>query len=385
MLITLGPIVHNGGEVYVRVELMENEFWTLARTPAAGMPSDGDFAFATGPAPTPGSGQMLTRTVYISLDPYQWGRRRSGLETVGEVCHARTVSQVVDSNIPEYQPGDFVFNTNGWQRYGLTGDNISVFGYMYPRKIDPTAAPISTAVGVLGMLGLTAYAGLIVQCDPKPGETVVVSAASGGVGQIAGQLARIRGCRVVGIAGAKHKCDYVVDDLRFDACVSHLSDSFADDLRDACPNGVDVYFENVGGNVFAGVLPLLNRQSRITRCGLISQYGNTDGKDPAEEWAKQGASVFEKQAVAAHPLAVRNFVADYQTQCFTEMAQWVRDGEICYREDLWDGLENVPSAFSAMLKGGNFGKTLVRVSPDPTLSEALNRAREAGDIFLSRH
>src|SRR6266478_10090288 len=221
--------------------------WLLARRPPGGLPTDADFKLVEVPLPEPGAHQMLTRTIYLSLDPYQWGRRRSGVEAVEEVCHGRTVSQVVKSNLPEYQEGDFIFNTNGWQEYGLTGAGISVFEYMFPRKLDPAQAPISTAVGIMGMLGLTAYSGMVVQCQPQAGETVVVSAASGGVGQIAGQLAKLRGCRVVGIAGIQEKCRYVIDELDFDTCVSHLSPTFAGDLAAACPAGVDVYFENVGG------------------------------------------------------------------------------------------------------------------------------------------
>ena len=170
---------------------MRNCQWTLARKPPGGWPVADDFAWSELPLPTPSAGQMLTRTLYLSLDPYQWGRRRGGVEAVGEVCHGRTVSQVVESRIDGYRPGDFVFNTNGWQTHGLTGDGISVFGYMFPRKLDPSVAPLSTAVGVMGMLGLTAYAGLVVQCEPRLAETVVVSAASGGVGQVVGQIAKI--------------------------------------------------------------------------------------------------------------------------------------------------------------------------------------------------
>ena len=224
-----------------------NTQWLLARTPPGGLPVDDDFRLTETPIPSPGANQMLTRTIYLSLDPYQWGRRRSGLETAGEVCHGRTVSQVVESNMPAYREGDFVFNTNGWQAYGLTGEGISVFTYMFPRQIDPALAPISTAVGVLGMLGLTAYAGVYVQCAPKAGETVVVSAASGGVGQIAGQIAKLCGCRVVGIAGAPNKCTFVAEVLGFDACVSHKSPDLPEALAAACPDGIDAYFENVGG------------------------------------------------------------------------------------------------------------------------------------------
>ncbi len=343
-----------------------NQRWTLARTPAEGLPTAGDFAWDESPAPSPGPGQMLTRTIYLSLDPYQWGRRRGGAEAIGDVCHGRTVSQVVESRVDGYDPGDFLFNTNGWQRYGLTGEGISTFGYMFPRKLDPAVAPISTAVGVLGMLGLTAYSGLVVQCDPQPGETVVVSAASGGVGQCVGQIAKILGCRVVGIAGRQEKCDFVTGELGFDACASHLSPTFADDLKAACPDGIDVYFENVGGAVFEAVLPLLNRSSRISVCGLVSTYGRTDGVDSRAEWRSMGQSVFERQDVTYQDLAVGQYVADYQDEFLAKMGGWMQAGRIKYREDIWDGLEKAPEAFRAMLEGGNFGKTLVQVSEDPT-------------------
>lgn len=339
-----------------------NQLWRLARRPPAGWPTDGDFRWDEEPIPEPRPGQVLTRTLYLSLDPYQWGRRRSGTEAVGDVCHGRTVAQVIASRDGAFAEGDFIFNTNGWQTYGLTGEGISVHGYMFPRRLDPARAPVSTAVGILGMLGLTAYSGVWVQCEPRPGETVVVSAASGGVGQAAGQIARLKGCRVVGIAGRQEKCDFVVDELGFDACVFHLSPTYTDDLRAVCPDGIDVYFENVGGKVFEGVLPLLNRGARISVCGLISQYGNTDGGDPFAAWQATGVRFFEKNAVTVHRLFVGNYVASHQQQFLDEMSQWVRDGLVKYREDVWEGLDQAPRAFSAMLKGDNFGKTLVRVA-----------------------
>ncbi|MFU8814725.1 MAG: NADP-dependent oxidoreductase [Pseudomonadales bacterium] len=336
--------------------------WRLARTPPEGWPTDGDFAWCEEALPQPQAGQALTQTQYLSLDPYQWGRRRSGTEAVGEVCHGRTVSRVIASRCDEFAEGDFIFNTNGWQTYGLTGAGVSVHGYMLPRKLDPAVAPISTALGILGMLGLTAYSGVYLQCAPQAGETVVISAASGGVGQAAGQIARIKGCRVVGVAGRQEKCDFVVDELGFDACVSHLSPSYEADLRAACPDGVDIYFENVGGRVYQGVLPLLNRAARITLCGMISQYGNTDGGDVFAAWRAVGEPYLQRQNVVVHGLFVGNYVASHQAQFLDEMGQWVRDGLIRYREDVWRGLEKAPAAFSAMLHGGNFGKTLVQVA-----------------------
>jgi NADPH-dependent curcumin reductase CurA len=310
---------------------------------------------------------MLTRTIYLSLDPYQWGRRRQGVEVPGEVCHGRTVSRVLRSRLKGFDEGDLVFNTNGWQSHGLTGEDISVFGYMFPRKLDPSRAPISTAIGVMGMLGLTAYSGLIVQCQPRPGETVVVSAASGGVGQVVAQLGRIYGCRVVAIAGSEEKVRFL-NELGVDAAVSHRSDNFAADLAAACPDGCDVYFENVGGQVFDAVLPLLNQHGRISLCGLVSQYGNQDGLDPRDQWRKKGEQVFTRQHVQVHDLFVGNYVTDYQETFLDEVGEYVRSGRLTYREDLRPGLEQAPEVFAQMLKGDNFGKTLIGVSQDPTQS-----------------
>ena len=349
----------------------DNDRWVLARTPAEGWPTEGDFRFETVDIPEPESGQCLTQTLYLSLDPYQWGRRRGGTEQPGDVCHGRTVSQVVEGRTTDFEEGDFIFNTNGWQEFGLTGDGIDSFGYMFPRKLDPAVAPISTAVGVLGMLGLTAYSGMIVQCDPQPGETVVVSAASGGVGQVAGQLTKIRGCRVVGVTSTPEKCAFVENDLGFDAAVSHLAEDFPERLAASCPDGIDVYFENVGGKVYEAVLPLLNQDGRITICGFISQYGNTDDRPAGEIWMETGQPFFDARNVTPHGLFVGNFVADYQAQFLAEMAEWLREGRIVYREDVWNGLEKAPEAFSAMLSGGNFGKTLVAVGEDPTLAATV--------------
>lgn len=343
--------------------------WLLARTPLEGLPVADDFTWREdGTLPDPGPEQLLCRTIYLSLDPYQWGRRRRGLEAPGEVCHGRTVAQVMKSNMAGFGDGDFLFNTNGWQSHGLSGAGIADFTYMFPRKLDPSVAPIATAIGVLGMLGLTAYSGLVVQCEPKAGETVVVSAASGGVGQVVGQMAKILGCRVVGIAGRDEKCAYVTDELGFDACVSHLSDDLAGDLGAACPDGIDVYFENVGGKTFAAVLQHLNKNARISRCGLISQYANMDGRDASEVWLETGQAVFDKQSCGVFPLAVGKFVADHQDAFLAKMADWLKDGRVKYLEDIRPGLETTPEVFRAMLEGGNFGKTMIQVSNDPTKS-----------------
>ena len=343
---------------------MTNNQWVLARKPPDGLPLEDDFRWQTTDLPEISAGQMLTKTIYLSLDPYQWGRRRSGVEVPGDVCHGRTVSQVVQSQLKGFEEGDFLFNTNGWQSFGLTGEGISHFGYMFPRKLDAKAVPISTAIGVMGMLGLTAYSGLMVQCQPQSGETVIVSAASGGVGQVACQLAKIAGCRVIGIVGNSQKLEFLADVAGIDHCVSHLSEDFEEELQALCPDGCDVYFENVGGKVYEAVLPLLNMDSRITVCGMVSQYGNTDGKDPREVWDQQGAHIFSKQQVQIHNLFVGNFVESYQEEFLSIMGDYVKAGRVVYKEDRWEGLEVAPEAFAAMLTGGNFGKTIVVVSED---------------------
>lgn len=344
-----------------------NRYWTLADRPLGAWPDAETFALREAPIPTPGAGQALSRTIYISLDPYQWGYKRRGVEAPGAPCHARTVSQVVESRMEGFAPGDLVFNTNGWAEYALMGEGVSRPSYMIPRKLDPAQGRISLAVGVLGMLGLTAYAGMVLMGDPKPGETAVVSAASGGVGQIAGQLARLRGARVVGIAGREEKCRFVTDELRFDACVSHLSPTFADELRKACPAGVDVYFENVGGPVFDAVLPLFNAGARMTICGLIAHYGDEAGADARAVLMTRGRTVFQDRGVTVRDLFVGDFVADHHDTFLREMAPRVASGEVRYREDIREGLEAAPAAFMEMLQGSNFGKTVVQVAQDPTL------------------
>jgi hypothetical protein len=344
-----------------------NRYWTLSGKPVGAWPEADTFALREAPIPEPGPGQALTRTIYVSLDPYQWGYKKRGVEAPGAPCHARTVAQVVESRMEGFSPGDLVFNTNGWAEYGLMGEGVARPSYMIPRKLDPAQGRISQAVGVLGMLGLTAYAGMMLMGDPKAGETAVVSAASGGVGQIAGQLARLRGARVVGIAGREAKCRFVVDELGFDACVSHLSPTFADDLRAACPNGVDVYFENVGGAVFDAVLPLFNPGARMTICGLIAHYGDAAGTDARAALMQRGEAIFKARGVTVRDLFVGDFVADHHDAFLREVAPQVASGAVKYREDIRQGLETIPAGFAEMLRGDNFGKMLVQVGADPTV------------------
>jgi NADPH-dependent curcumin reductase len=341
-----------------------NRFWTLADGPVPNWPAADTFVLREAAIPSPGPGQALTRTIYVSLDPYQWGYKRRRVELAGAPCHARTVAQVVESRLPGYAAGDLVFCTNGWAEWGLIGEGVWRPAYMVPRKLDPARGKISHAVGVLGMLGLTAWSGMNVLAGPKPGETAVVSAASGGVGQIAGQLAKAAGARVVGIAGRAEKCQFVSEELGFDACVSHLSPSFAEDLRAATPEGVDVYFENVGGAVFDAVLPLFNPRARMTICGLIAHYGD-DGDARAELMAR-GEAIFSSRGVAVNPLFVGDYI-DRHEEMLACVAPLVASGQLKYREDIRYGLEAIPAAFAEMLSGANFGKTLVQVGEDPTV------------------
>jgi len=332
-----------------------------------GWPQQDTFVLKEGAVPVPALGQALTRTIYVSLDPYQlyYQRERTGPE--GAPCHARTVSQIIESRMDGFGAGDFVFNTNGWTEYALMGEGVWRPGYMVPRKLDPSVGRISQAVGVLGMLGLTAYAGMNLMASPQPKEMVVVSAASGGVGQIAGQLAKQRGARVIGIAGRDAKCKFVTDDLGFDACVSHLSPSLSADLAAVCQAGIDVYFENVGGKVFEAVLPLFNQAARMTICGLIAHYGDEDGGvDRRAALMKRGEPIFKARDVRVRNLSVSEFAGRHE-EMLAYLAPLVKAGKVKYREDIRDGLETIPTAFAEMLRGDSFGKMLVQVSPDPTL------------------
>jgi NADPH-dependent curcumin reductase CurA len=267
---------------------------------------------------------------------------------VGAPMVGGTVAEIVQSRHPVFAVGDIVLGHGGWQDYALSnGAGL--------RKLDPAAAPVSTSLGVLGMSGMTAYAALLEIGQPKPGETVVVAAASGAVGSVVGQIAKIKGCRAVGIAGGPDKCGFVVDDLGFDACIDHRAGDFAHRLEAACPAGIDVYFENVGGAVQQAVWPLLNDFARIPVCGLIAQYNATT--------PLPGPDMF---SVLRKRLTLRGFIvwdfAARQADFLRDAGEWVRTGRLKYREDVVEGLENAPAAFIGMLQGKNFGKMLVKVS-----------------------
>ena len=324
-----------------------------------GEPKATDFRVEEYAQPVPGEGQVLLRTIWLSLDPYMRGRMNDGPSyaapvPVGGVMEGGTVCEVIASNNPGFAKGDIVLSRAGWQTHALSdGKGLT--------KIDPKLAPISTAVGVLGMPGMTAYTGLLDIGKPQPGETVVVAAASGAVGSAVGQIAKIMGARAVGIAGGKEKCDYVKKELGFDECVDHRDPHLSAKLREACPKGIDVYFENVGGAVFEGVFPLLNAFARMPVCGLIAHYNDTGASAP--KWAS--SLMF---AVLTKRLTIRGFiVSDFAARhgdFLRDMSQWVAEGKVKHKEFVTEGLDSAPAAFMGLLKGANFGKQLVRVGPD---------------------
>jgi hypothetical protein len=330
----------------------------LASRPV-GEPKPSDFRTEEVPVPTPGDGEVLLRTIWLSLDPYMRGRMNDGPSyaapvPIGGVMEAGTVNEVIASKNPGFATGDIVLGRAGWQTHALSDGKGLV-------KIDRRLAPISTAVGVLGMPGMTAYTGLLDIGRPQAGETVVVAAASGAVGSAVGQIAKIKGARAIGIAGGKDKCDFVKKELGFDECLDHRDPDLAAKLKAACPKGIDVYFENVGGAVFEAVFPLLNNFARVPVCGLIAHYN--DRQAAAPKWA--GAMMF---AILTKRLTIRGFiVSDFaarRADFLRDMSGWVRDGKVKYKEFVTEGLDSAPDAFMGLLKGANFGKQLVRVGPD---------------------
>ena len=322
-----------------------------------GMPSAADFEMVEAARPSVSEGQVLRRTIYLSLDPYMRGRMSDAPSYapsvgLGQVMCGHTVSEVVESRHARFQLGAIVTGYDGWQEYAIS-DGSDV------RSIDSTSVPIQTAISVLGMPGMTAYVGLLDIGQPRPGETVVVSAASGAVGSVVGQLAKIKGCRAVGIAGSAEKCRYVVDALGFDACINYKTDDLVPALAAACPNGVDIDFENVGGDVFAAVLRVINRGARIPLCGMISEYNAT-----AHPSGPNLRPLLVKRAT------IRGFIVsdhiDRLPAFLKECMPLVASGRLKHREDIVEGLASAPSALIGLFHGRNFGKLLVRVSPDPT-------------------
>lgn len=323
-----------------------------------GKPVEKDFRIEKLPIPQPGPKEILLKTRYLSLDPYMRGRmddKKSYAPSlnIGDVIIGQSVAEVLISNIPGFSPGDLVLAMTGWQTHYLSnGQGL--------QKIDVTLAPVTTRLGVLGMPGFTAYCGLNLIAQPKVGETVVVSAANGAVGSLVGQLAKLSGARAIGIAGSSEKCDFIKDVLGFDAAVNYKSSKFEQELDTACPAGVDVYFENVGGLIWQAVLPLLNKFARVPVCGLISQYNGV----PAEDLKNSVAATMRQ--VLSKSLTIHGFInfdyLDYYPDFLELVGKAVRSGDIKYKEDIVEGIEKAPKAFIGMLEGKNFGKLIVKVS-----------------------
>lgn len=329
----------------------------LASRPV-GAPTAANFTLATGPVPTAGPGQVLLRTIYLSLDPYMRGRMSDAASyaasvAVGATMVGATVCRVESSQLEGFAVGDMVLAYTGWQDYAVSdGTGLT--------KLDPAMARPSYALGVLGMPGFTAYMGLLDIGAPKAGETVVVAAATGAVGSVVGQIAKLKGCRVVGIAGGADKCRSAVEELGFDACIDHHSPELPALLAAACPKGIDVYFENVGGKVFEAVLPLLNTGARVPVCGLIAHYNATELPKGPDRTPVLMRNLLTKR------IRMQGFIIfdDYghrYPEFAKDMSQWLASGKIKFREDLVQGLENAPQAFMGLLEGKNFGKLVVQV------------------------
>lgn len=369
-----------GGDVHLVVSSQRgrkvsekiNRKVALRRVPV-GMPAAEDFELVSEPIRSLAEGEMLLRTRWLSLDPYMRSVFMNAAANVGHTIIGGTVSEVVESRAPDWAPGDFVLGYYGWQEYSIaTPQDVQWNNPSMPiKRWDGSLGPASTAVGVLGMTGYTAYQGLLNVARVRAGETVVVSAASGAVGQVVGQLAKIHGARAVGVAGGPEKCSWCVDEGGFDACVDYKTPTFPEDLRAATPGGVDVYFENVGGDVLEAVIPLLNPGCRVPICGYIAHYNDTAGDrrpTPPERLRAKGLPALKpgvddpaggfrffgfSELAGTHPAA---------EQALTALSGWIADGTLTYRESITDGIESSVGAFIGMLKGENFGKTIVRVN-----------------------
>ena len=332
----------------------------LASRPV-GAPGPADFRLETGPAPEPGPGQVLLRTVFLSLDPYMRGRMSDAPSyappvALGEVMVGGAVSRIHASNHPGFAVGDWVLAYTGWQDYALSnGKGLT--------RLGPAPEHPSWSLGVLGMPGFTATMGLLDIGAPKAGETVVVAAATGAVGSVVGQVAKLKGCRVVGVAGGPEKCRSAVAELGFDACLDHRDPGLARALAEACPAGIDVYFENVGGAVFDAVLPLLNSRARVPLCGLVSHYNDT-GLPAGPDRTQLVLETMLKRRIRMQGFIIFDDYGPRFDEFVQMMRGWLAEGRIHTREDLVEGLERAPEAFMGMLEGRNFGKLVVRVGPD---------------------
>tara|TARA_B100000767_G_scaffold70511_1_gene67129 strand:+ start:446 stop:1477 length:1032 start_codon:yes stop_codon:yes gene_type:complete len=339
-------------------ESNSNRRVVLAQRPN-GLPDKSTLKLETTVLPQAGPGEMLLRTSYLSLDPYMRGRMndtKSYAEPVklGEVMTGQVVAQVVDTNCDGFKAGDYVLAGSGWQDYAVS-DGVGI------RNLGKSPENPSWFLGILGMPGYTAYAGLLKIGEPKPGETVVVAAASGPVGATVGQIAKLKGCRVVGIAGGSEKCAHVFENLGFDACIDHKADNFSDQLKAACPDGVDVYFENVGGRVLYAVLPLLNAFARMPVCGVVSWYNLTGLPDGPDFGPAIMGTILRMKVKVEGFIIFDSFPASLFKDFVRDMSGWLESGQVQYKEQVVDGLEHAPAALNDLLLGNCFGKMVVKV------------------------
>ncbi len=336
-----------------------NRRFVLAERPV-GVPTDRTLRLDPVELPSVGEGQMLLRTVFLSLDPYMRGRMSDAPSyappvAIDAVMVGGTVARVHRSKLAGFLEGDWVLCSNGWQDYALSdGTGVTALGR--------TPEHPSWALGIMGMPGFTAWAGLLKIGMPQEGETIVVAAATGPVGSTVGQIGKIMGCRVVGIAGGAEKCAHAVEQLGFDACINHQSSEFVDELAGVLPDGIDVYFENVGGKVLDAVLPHLNAHARVPICGLVSQYNATDLPDGPDRMGWLMGQLLRKRITMRGFIIFDDFAPIYP-EFAKEMADWLDSGRIHYREEMIDGLEQAPAAFIGLLHGENFGKRVIRVGP----------------------
>jgi len=335
----------------------KNRQLVLAERPK-GPPTANTLSLKESEVPTASDGQMLLRTEFLSLDPYMRGRMSAAPSyaapvEIGEVMVGGTVAEVVESTVEGFSAGDFVMSFNGWQDYALSdGKGVTNMGKSPENP--------SWALGIMGMPGFTAWAGLTHIGEPKEGETLVVAAATGPVGATVGQIAKLKGCRVVGIAGGPDKCQYAVETLGFDACLDHKQDDLAEQLLGATPDGVDIYFENVGGKVLDAVLPRLNPNARVPVCGIVSQYNATQLPEGPDRLNWLMGQILRKK-IRMQGFIIFDDFGHLYPEFAKAMSAWVKAGEIHYREEVIDGLENAPSAFVGLLTGENFGKRVIKV------------------------
>ena len=326
----------------------------LLKRQSEGVPSADDFEVTTASMPEPADGELLCETIYLSLDPYLRGkisgRHLSGAIMPGDLMAGEAISRVLASRHPDFDEGDIVAAHTGWQTCSTPNGSAA-------RKIDPDLGPLSTFLGVLGMPGLTAYAGLLRLGEPKEGDILLVSAASGAVGSMVGQIGMLKGCRAIGIAGAPEKCAWVKDIAGFADCVTYKTGNLREQLDAACPDGIDLYFDNVGGDMLQAAMERLRLGARVVLCGLMAQYNTTDmppGPNPA--WVIKARATVRGMVVYDHE--------DLRDAFVNDVSGWLREGRIHYLEDRTEGLENAPAAFSRLMHGDNVGKAIVVVSDE---------------------